>query len=98
MSSDTVGLAEAAELLRLSEDALMRKTRAGAVPGAKIGPHKPSAGHRTGTAPQLTRTARPFSTDQPTRRPTITVLGVPNHVTANVYLSASQELRHADHV
>ena len=33
----TIGVKEAAQLLRLSEDALMRKTRAGKVPGAKIG-------------------------------------------------------------
>lgn len=33
----TIGLKEAAALLQMSEDALMRKTRAGVVPGAKIG-------------------------------------------------------------
>lgn len=33
----TLGLAEAAALLHMSEDALMRKARAGIVPGAKPG-------------------------------------------------------------
>ena len=33
----TVGLTEAAILLRISEDCLLRKARAGRVPGAKIG-------------------------------------------------------------
>ena len=33
----TIGVAEAARLLRLSPDALMRRARAGKVPGAKIG-------------------------------------------------------------
>lgn len=34
---ETLGLKEAAALLRMSEDALMRKARAGIVPGAKVG-------------------------------------------------------------
>lgn len=34
---ETLGLTEAAALLRMSEDALMRKARAGIVPGAKVG-------------------------------------------------------------
>ncbi|MGH7747767.1 MAG: helix-turn-helix domain-containing protein, partial [Candidatus Dormibacteria bacterium] len=33
----TVGLTDAAILLRISEDCLLRKARAGRVPGAKIG-------------------------------------------------------------
>ncbi len=35
--SETVGAQDAARILRLSVDALMRKSRAGIVPGAKIG-------------------------------------------------------------
>src|ERR1700728_2234505 len=35
--SATLGLTEAAMLLRISEDCLLRKARAGKVPGAKIG-------------------------------------------------------------
>lgn len=33
----TMGIEEAAQLLRMSEDALMRKARIGKVPGAKMG-------------------------------------------------------------
>jgi hypothetical protein len=34
---ETIGITEAAQLLRMSESALMRKARVGKVPGAKIG-------------------------------------------------------------
>ena len=37
MPPETLGLREAAQLLRTSESHLARKTRAGLVPGAKIG-------------------------------------------------------------
>jgi hypothetical protein len=36
-SIPTIGLAEAAALLRVSEDTLLRRARAGIVPGAKVG-------------------------------------------------------------
>lgn len=40
---ETLDLAAAAELLNVSEDALMRKARTGIVPGAKIGGMPPDA-------------------------------------------------------